>query len=73
MLAVKLMKWDEDIFGLEYGLAPFNIVAVPDFEYGMTLEAKTAFGIVTWHSWQYLKGLETITNSPFDFRSGLIG
>ena len=32
LLAVKLMKWDEDIFGLEYGLAPFNIVVVPDFD-----------------------------------------
>ncbi|KAJ9697271.1 hypothetical protein PVL29_009180 [Vitis rotundifolia] len=29
---VKLMKWDEDIFSLEYVLAPFNIVAVPDFD-----------------------------------------
>ncbi|KAJ9678100.1 hypothetical protein PVL29_022863 [Vitis rotundifolia] len=23
---VKLMKWDEDIFSLEYVLAPFNII-----------------------------------------------
>ncbi|KAJ9678093.1 hypothetical protein PVL29_022856 [Vitis rotundifolia] len=29
---VKLMKWDEDIFGLEYGLVPFNIVEIPDFD-----------------------------------------
>ena len=29
---VKLMKWDEDIFSLEYVLASFNIVAVPDFD-----------------------------------------
>ena len=26
------MKWDEDIFSLEYVLASFNIVAVPDFD-----------------------------------------
>lgn len=25
------MKWDEDVFGLEYDLDLFNIVAVPDF------------------------------------------
>ena len=30
--AVKLMKWDEDIFSLEYVLAPFNITAIPDFD-----------------------------------------
>ena len=30
--AVKLMKWDEDIFSLEYVLAPFNIAAIPDFD-----------------------------------------
>uniref|UniRef100_A0A9I9CM18 Puromycin-sensitive aminopeptidase n=1 Tax=Cucumis melo TaxID=3656 RepID=A0A9I9CM18_CUCME len=28
------MKWDEDVFGLEYDLDLFNIVAVPDFNMG---------------------------------------
>ncbi|NMG38999.1 aminopeptidase N [Chelativorans sp. ZYF759] len=28
------MRWDEDVFGLEYDLDVFNIVAVPDFNMG---------------------------------------
>ena len=28
------MKWDEDVFGLEYDLDLFNIVVVPDFNVG---------------------------------------
>ena len=28
------MKWDEDVFGLEYDLDLFNIVAVDDFNMG---------------------------------------
>ena len=31
---VKSMKWDEDVFGLEYDLDLFNIVAVDDFNMG---------------------------------------
>jgi len=31
---VKAMKWDEDVFGLEYDLDLFNIVAVDDFNMG---------------------------------------
>ncbi|EFJ30604.1 hypothetical protein SELMODRAFT_409116 [Selaginella moellendorffii] len=35
MHALKLsMKWDEDVYGLEYDLDLFNIVAVPDFNMG---------------------------------------
>ena len=30
----KSMKWDEDVFGLEYDLDLFNIVAVDDFNMG---------------------------------------
>ncbi|KAF9590376.1 hypothetical protein IFM89_034086 [Coptis chinensis] len=26
------MRWDEDVFGLEYDLDIFNIVAVPDYD-----------------------------------------
>ena len=28
------MKWDEDVFGREYDLDVFNIVAVADFNFG---------------------------------------
>ena len=31
---IKSMKWDEDVFGLEYDLDLFNIVAVDDFNMG---------------------------------------
>jgi aminopeptidase N len=31
---IKSMKWDEDVFGLEYDLELFNIVAVDDFNMG---------------------------------------
>ncbi len=30
----RAMKWDEDVFGLEYDLDVFNIVAVSDFNFG---------------------------------------
>ena len=30
----KAMRWDEDVFGLEYDLDVFNIVAVSDFNMG---------------------------------------
>lgn len=35
MLALKQsMKWDEEVYGLEYDLDLFNIVAVSDFNMG---------------------------------------
>ena len=30
----KSMKWDEDVYGLEYDLDVYNIVAVNDFNMG---------------------------------------
>lgn len=32
------MKWDEDVFGLEYDLEIFNIVAVDDFNMGYVFQ-----------------------------------
>ncbi|KAK7836579.1 puromycin-sensitive aminopeptidase [Quercus suber] len=43
------MKWDEDVFGLEYDLDLFNIVAVPDFN------------IVTCRDWFQLSLKEGLT------------
>jgi aminopeptidase N len=34
---IKSMKWDEEVFGLEYDLDLFNIVAVDDFNMGRAL------------------------------------
>ena len=33
---VKSMRWDEETFGLEYDLDLFNIVAVDDFNMGVS-------------------------------------
>ncbi|KAF5730011.1 puromycin-sensitive aminopeptidase isoform X1 [Tripterygium wilfordii] len=48
MYALKAaMKWDEDVFGLEYDLDLFNIVAVPDFNMG-AMENKS---LNYFHNW----------------------
>ena len=44
------MKWDEDVFGLEYDLDLYNIVAVNDFNMG-AMENK---GLNIFPKWPWL-------------------
>ncbi|KAL8460846.1 hypothetical protein ACS0TY_032377 [Phlomoides rotata] len=58
------MKWDEDVFGLEYDLDLFNIVAVPDFNMG-AMENKS-LNLV-------LASPETATDADYAAILGVIG
>ena len=63
------MKWDEDIFGLEYGLAPFNIVVVPDFD--MEPVEKKSSNI--FNPKLVLASLETVAVVDYTTILGIIG
>ncbi|KAL3652711.1 Puromycin-sensitive aminopeptidase [Castilleja foliolosa] len=63
------MKWDEDVFGLEYDLDLFNIVAVPDFNMG-AMENKS---LNIFNSKLVLASPETATDSDYDAILGVIG
>lgn len=63
------MKWDEDIFGLEYDLDLFNIVAVPDFNMG-AMENKS---LNIFNSKLVLASPETATDADYDAILGVIG
>ncbi|HEX6376423.1 MAG TPA: aminopeptidase N [Allosphingosinicella sp.] len=56
------MKWDEDVYGREYDLAVFNIVAVSDFNFG-AMENK---GLNIFNSRFVLADPETATDVDFD-------
>jgi len=56
------MKWDEDVYGREYDLDIFNIVAVDDFNMG-AMENK---GLNIFNSSCVLASPETSTDSNFD-------
>ena len=58
----KSMKWDEDIYGLEYDLDLFNIVAVDDFNMG-AMENK---GLNIFNSSCVLASPETSTDANFE-------
>ncbi|HEX2762490.1 MAG TPA: aminopeptidase N [Allosphingosinicella sp.] len=63
MAALKTaMKWDEDVYGREYDLAVFNIVAVSDFNFG-AMENK---GLNIFNSRYILADRETATDADFD-------
>ena len=56
------MKWDEDVYGREYDLDVFNIVAVDDFNFG-AMENK---GLNIFNSRYILADPDTATDYDFD-------
>jgi aminopeptidase N len=56
------MKWDEEVYGREYDLAVFNIVAVSDFNFG-AMENK---GLNIFNSRYILVDAETATDADYD-------
>ncbi|MDP5217793.1 aminopeptidase N [Ruegeria sp. 2205SS24-7] len=58
----KSMKWDEDVYGREYDLDVFNIVAVDDFNMG-AMENK---GLNVFNSSAVLASPETATDGNFE-------
>ncbi|KAM3321725.1 puromycin-sensitive aminopeptidase isoform X1 [Capsicum chacoense] len=63
------MKWDEDVFGREYDLDLFNIVAVPDFNMG-AMENKS---LNIFNSKLVLASPETATDVDYAAILGVIG
>jgi len=64
----KAMKWDEDVFGLEYDLDLFNIVAVDDFNMG-AMENKS---LNIFNSKLVLASPETATDGEFRRIEGVV-
>ena len=64
----KSMKWDEDVFGREYDLDQFNIVAVGDFNMG-AMENK---GLNVFNTKYVLADPETATDGDYDGIEGVI-
>jgi aminopeptidase N len=62
------MKWDEEVYGREYDLAVFNIVAVADFNFG-AMENK---GLNIFNSRYILADPDTATDSDFDAVAGVV-
>ena len=65
----KSMKWDEEVFGREYDLDVFNIVAVGDFNMG-AMENK---GLNVFNTKYVLADPETATDGDYDGIEGVIG
>nr|WP_202899320.1 M1 family aminopeptidase [Kordiimonas gwangyangensis] len=63
------MKWDEEVFGLEYDLDVYNIVAVSDFNMG-AMENK---GLNVFNTKYVLASPATATDADFDHVEGVIG
>lgn len=63
------MKWDEEVFGREYDLDLFNIVAVPDFNMG-AMENKS---LNIFNSRLVLASPETATDADYAAILGVIG
>jgi aminopeptidase N len=69
MAALKAsMAWDERVYGLEYDLDQFNIVAVSDFNAG-AMENK---GLNIFNSKFILADAETATDADFDGVAGVV-
>ncbi|OGS59764.1 MAG: aminopeptidase N, partial [Erythrobacter sp. RIFCSPHIGHO2_12_FULL_63_10] len=64
----KSMKWDEEVFGREYDLDVFNIVAVGDFNMG-AMENK---GLNVFNTKYVLADPETATDGDYDGIEGVI-
>jgi aminopeptidase N len=62
------MKWDEDVYGREYDLGIFNIVAVADFNFG-AMENK---GLNVFNSRYVLVDPETATDADHDAVAGVV-
>jgi aminopeptidase N len=62
------MAWDERIYGREYDLAIFNIVAVSDFNFG-AMENK---GLNVFNSRYILADSDTATDADFDAIAGVV-
>ena len=62
------MRWDEEVFGREYDLDVFNIVAVSDFNMG-AMENK---GLNVFNTKYVLADAETATDGDFDAVEGVI-
>eukprot|EP01135_Chromosphaera_perkinsii_P012424 Nk52_evm35s2657 gene=Nk52_evmTU35s2657 len=58
----KSMKWDEDVYGLEYDLDMYNVVAVRDFNAG-AMENK---GLNIFNTKYVLSGSKTATDMDFN-------
>jgi aminopeptidase N len=58
----KAMRWDEEVYGREYDLDVFNIVAVDDFNMG-AMENK---GLNIFNSSYVLASPETATDGDFE-------
>ena len=69
MAALKTsMKWDEDVYGREYDLDVFNIVAVDDFNFG-AMENK---GLNIFNSRYILADPDTATDLDYDGVTGVV-
>ncbi|MBA3862877.1 MAG: aminopeptidase N [Erythrobacter sp.] len=64
----RAMKWDEDVFGREYDLDLYNIVAVSDFNMG-AMENK---GLNVFNTKYVLADPDTATDADFDAVEGVI-
>ena len=65
----RAMQWDEEMFGLEYDLGTYNIVAVSDFNMG-AMENK---GLNIFNTKYVLASVATATDSDFGHVEGVIG
>jgi len=65
----KAMRWDEEVYGLEYDLDRFMVVAVNDFNMG-AMENK---GLNIFNSKYVLASPETATDKDFDNILGIVG
>jgi aminopeptidase N len=63
------MKWDEEVFGREYDLDLYNVVAVSDFNMG-AMENK---GLNVFNTRYVLADPETATDADYDGIEGVIG
>jgi len=69
MAALKTaMRWDEDVYGREYDLGVFNIVAVDDFNFG-AMENK---GLNIFNSRYILADPDTATDVDYDGVAGVV-
>ena len=69
MAALKTaMKWDEEVYGREYDLDVFNIVAVADFNFG-AMENK---GLNIFNSRYILADPDTATDADYDAIAGVV-
>ncbi len=62
------MKWDEDVYGREYDLGQFNIVAVADFNFG-AMENKS---LNVFNSRYILADPDTATDLDYDGVAGVV-